>query len=58
MLGWHEFNMLVDGLDPWGAVATHYKSVQKRVNEAHERKIGKPSANASSFWAMLDGLKK
>lgn len=50
--------MLVDGLDPWGAVATHYKSVQKRVNEAHERKIGKPSANASSFWAMLDGLKK
>lgn len=50
--------MLVDGLDPWGAVAMHYKNVQKRVNEAHERKTVKPSANVSSFWAMLDGLKK
>ncbi|WP_418465427.1 Gp15 family bacteriophage protein [Faecousia sp.] len=57
-LGWRDFNRLLDGLNPWGAVATHYKDVQKRVSERERRKSGEIPAEAKGFWAAMDALKR
>ena len=52
-------NRLLDGLNPWGAVATHYKDVQKRCERAGERrKSGEIPAEAKGFWAAMDALKR
>lgn len=57
-MGWRDFNILLGGLNPWGAVATHYKEVQKRINERENRADGKPTADTRNFWAALDSLKR
>lgn len=49
-MSWREFKVLLNGLSPWGAVATHYDSEAKRVRLEDDDARPAPSAAITSFW--------
>lgn len=53
---WREFQALLRGLSPWGAVATHYEDEARRQRLAAERESGKPGAAAASFWQQIASM--
>lgn len=55
---WREFQALLKGLSPWGAVASNYESEMKRVRLENERASGSPSANALTFWQKMASMGK
>ena len=57
-MSWREFTVLLNGLSPHGAVATHYDEELKKQREEEERKSSKPSAAVQAFWSGIASLKK
>lgn len=52
-MSWREFRVLLDGLSPFGAVATHYKdALQKQKDEEAQTSNG-PPADVNDFWGRM-----
>jgi len=53
---WREFQVLLHGLSPWGAVATHWDEEAKKQRLADEEETGRPSAAAQGFWQRIASM--
>lgn len=56
-MSWREFKNLLDGLSPFGAVATHYEAALKKQQMQEQSKNGKGAAAASRFWNQITSIK-
>lgn len=52
-MSWREFETLLHGLNPHGAVAVHYAEAMKRQNAKRPRSRAEQQAAANSFWASV-----
>lgn len=58
-MSWREFQILLSGLSPHGAVAAHYDAVAKRERLRMEREQPELAGKvAGSFWTQLAGIGK
>lgn len=58
IMSWRRFQVLLHGLNPWGAVAMHYDEEAKKQRLDDEAESGKPSAAAASFWQQVARIGK
>lgn len=49
-MSWREFTVLLGGLNPFGALATHYDSALKQQREEETRTERGAKENADNFW--------
>jgi len=56
-MSWREFKNLLDGLSPFGAVASHYEAELKKQRLEEQRTNGKGAAAASRFWNQITSIK-
>lgn len=59
-MSWREFKTLLNGLSPWGALATHYDAELKkqRAEDDDEAAVSGRKAEAASFWTMVTNVSK
>ena len=57
LMSWREFNVLLNGLNPYGALASHYDSALKKQREEEERESSVPSAAVNSFWNRMASVR-
>lgn len=57
-MSWREFQVLLHGVNPWGAVAMHYDEEAKNQRLDNEAETGKPSIAAVSFWQQIASIGK
>lgn len=55
-MSWREFETLLHGLNPHGAVAVHYAEAMKRQDAKRPRSRAEQQAAANSFWASVASL--
>ena len=53
LMSWREFKILLDGLSPWGSLATNYERELKKQREREEQNSDKPSSAETGFWNMI-----
>ncbi len=53
---WREFQALLQGLSPWGAVAMHWDAEAKKQRLDTENRTGQPSAAAQGFWQRIASM--
>ena len=56
-MSWREFKTLLNGLNPYGAVASHYDEAIKKQRQEEERNSKVPTANVSSFWNQIASIR-
>lgn len=56
-MSWREFQVLLQGLSPWGAVATNYESMAEKARLEEESASETPSSAVQSFWAAVTAYK-
>lgn len=56
-MSWREFKNLLDGLSPFGAVASHYEAELKKQQLQEQRTNGQGAAAASRFWNQITSIK-
>lgn len=55
-MSWREFEVLLHGLNPHGAVAAHYAEAMKRQATKQPRSRAEQQAAANSFWASVASI--
>lgn len=55
-MSWREFQSLLHGVSPWGAVAMHYEDEAKKQRLEDEADSGKPSNAAMTFWQQIASI--
>lgn len=56
-MSWREFEVLLQGLSPWGAVASHYEEEAKKQRAKQEDNADKPTRAVAAFWAGVTGFR-
>lgn len=52
-MSWREFETLLAGLSPWGAVATHYDEALKKQNQNAPKSGEQQRYAADQFWQSV-----
>ena len=52
-MSWREFDSLLSGLSPFGAVATHYDEALKKQNQSAPKSEEQQRYNADQFWQSV-----
>lgn len=55
-MGWHKFLMLLNGLSPYGALASHYDAELKRQNAEQLNTPDEQKQAAASVWGALHSI--
>lgn len=55
-MSWRTFCVLLDGLNPYGAVATHYSDALKEQERSRPKTQAEHQAAANSFWASVASI--
>lgn len=55
-MSWRMFCVLLDGLNPYGAVATHYSDALKAQEAERPKTQAEQQAAANSFWASVASI--
>ena len=58
-MSWREFQVLLKGLSPYGAMASHYEQVSKAERlrmQDEDTSLGRNGANA--FWSQVVSVRK
>lgn len=55
-MSWREFQTLLNGLNPHGAVASNYFAALKEQEATREKTETEKQAAASSFWASVASI--
>ena len=53
-MSWREFQALLSGLSPWGAMASHYEQVAKVERlRMQDEDVGQGRGGADAFWSQV-----
>lgn len=55
-MSWRTFCVLLEGLNPFGAVAMHYSDALKEQETARPKTQAEQQAAANSFWASVASI--
>lgn len=55
-MSWREFRTLLNGLNPHGAVASHYSDALKEQERTRPKTQAEQQAAANSFWASVASM--
>ena len=55
-MSWREFHALLQGLNPFGAVASNYSAALKEQEATSEKTETEKQAAANSFWASVASI--
>lgn len=55
-MSWRQFQTLLNGLNPYGSVASHYDSALKEQESTREKTEDEKRVAANSFWASVASI--
>lgn len=55
-MSWRRFRVLLNGLSPYGALASHYEEAAKRQSAEDAREGGGTPDDVKEFWGLVMGV--
>ena len=56
-MSWRQITVLLDGLHPYCALASHYESAMKKQREDETREATGPTAAVNRFWGRIASIR-